>query len=504
MKNPALRACALLFAGTLLLAGVAHGQQPAVPTDISHVYVFGDSLSDDGAGIDAIDQLCRDDFLGRALCGTKRDSVRLGAGFYAGRYISSGPVAVDVMTHLLGQPPLRPAYGWSVPWLHLSRVGENYALAGARAGPQLFFSLSDEVQAWVDHRRGQPGDPLALHVLLIGANDLISAIKDPNDLTSVPTAIGQIQQAINTLIGHGARRLLVYKLFDFAELPRYRLEPNAQVRARATQMTQAFNAGIDALVVPPGVTLMRFDMSPLWNFVKQQSYVQKVDFKTACVQPVSELLDQVQSSPDRNVLVSAVYLPGCDAQQFPNRLFFDDVHPSGYFHQLLGAASYDFVVETLTGRCATHTWGDDSATGAPEDGVRGLMGSVYSFQNPAVAASEDFRLTGLDARSAYGPFPMNEQDSASWQFTGTQPPTVCGTAFRMRMNEWDAKLKQGAAVAAGDVQPAHRGDQFFVWNFYVGRVEYFEFLDPDNDGSYHFFPADGVSDNRWWKRITLP
>ena len=487
------------FTGALIAIGVlasapARSQEWVNATDISRIYVFGDSLSDSGAGIAVLDRVCKS-ALGDLVCGKKRESVELGDGFHAGRSISNGPVAAEVMARLFGKP-MDPA--WNIPFMRESRVGQNYALAGSKAQMQIVFSLREQISAWVAHNSGQSQDPLALHVLLIGANDLLAAIKNPSDGASVPGAIAEIQTAINTLAANGARRVLVYKFFDMSELPRYRTHADAATRTRAKQLTMEFNRGIDSLVAPAGVNILRFDLQPLWNFIEQMAFMQKTDI-AQCVLPVSELLSDIKASPEAKVRMSAVYAPGCGPSLSRERLFFDDIHPSGYLHLLLGIASYDFVVESLTGRCALHTWGKEDVTALPHDFQRALMGSIYTIQNTWIGKREYFRL----ASNKYWYFPTSEQDNWAWHFAGNRPPSTCGTAFRSRMSNWDARHWQGKPVYVSDMAPAGRGDQFFIWNTFIGRHEYFEFLDPDKDGKYHYFPADGVGENRWWKRITL-
>jgi phospholipase/lecithinase/hemolysin len=114
----------LLFLTTLASAQISR-------PDISNIYVFGDSLSDGGAGIGLINIGCRDEAVASFLCGQQRASVRLGTPFYQGRSLADGPVAVDVMARLLGKT-LRPGY-YSAFIPGVDRAGENYAIAGAHA-----------------------------------------------------------------------------------------------------------------------------------------------------------------------------------------------------------------------------------------------------------------------------------------------------------------------------------------------------------------------------------
>ncbi|GAB3366497.1 hypothetical protein GCM10027431_08560 [Lysobacter rhizosphaerae] len=460
-------------------------------TDITDIYVFGDSTSDNGAGIAHINAICKNPLLGLVACGKARQSVSLGAAFYAGKSISDGPVAMEVMANLLGKQ-LRPAYENSIVG---SLRGENFALIGAKATGADIQSLSAQVASFTSQHA--QADPKALYVFFIGANDVLAAV-DKGDATLVDSAIGDIQRHMRTLADRGARRFLVYKLLDLSELPRF-AGKDAATLGRAREYSNRFNGGIDGLTVP-AATLYRFNTPVFWGFLKQFAFTWQVNYKGGCVAEASALADQVKASQAADVVIEPRYLTGCDASGLKNRLYFDNMHLSGYANQLLGQASVDFVVEQLTGTCAAHTWGAE----APGSPPRGLLGSIYTIYNTWIGKREYFRLANLShgdpPSPAYWYFPTNEHDNSYWQYLGnTAPTSVCGTAFRSQMNIWDARhLNYG--VSLGDFAKAKAGDKFFIYNSFINRVEYFTFLDPYGTGFYWYFPVDGASDNFWWRR----
>lgn len=479
------------------VASPAHAQGVAPPAINPGLIVFGDSLSDGGAGIALADALCRNPAFGALGCGKRRDSVRLGAPYFAGRSFSDGPVAVDVMARLSGRT-LTPGYrNPLVPGI--SRVGQNYAIAGAHAfgsGAHALVSLESQIGAYAHHY--QRANPDTLHVILIGGNDLVAAIPT-NDKAAVTRAIVAIQAGVQRLASMGAKRILVYKLLPMHDVPRFAAQP--ALKANAAALTAQFNAGIDALRAPTGVTLLRFDMAPMWRLVKQQTWRSGKEYKTACATGVGDLVGQVKRSRDANVVITASWLPACTPAKRDHRAFFDDLHPSGYLHQMLGQATWDFVFESLNGgQCAVHGWGNETFPArGPTALRRGLLGTVHRHDNPYSRQREYFRLVDADNDGTYRPYPTDQRANAHWEYIGARPPKHCGTAFRAAMNLWPARMPSGG-VATGDFPRAQRGERFSWFNPSIRQVEYFTFLDPQRTGAYWYFPTDGVSNNPWWWR----
>lgn len=486
------------FALGLALAAPVHAQSVAPKSINPGLIVFGDSLSDGGAGIALADALCRNPLVGALTCGKRRDAVRLGAPYFEGRSFSDGPVAVDVMARLFGKA-LTPGYrNPLVPTI--SRVGQNYAIAGAHAagsGADAMVSLEGQIGAYAHHYQRANAD--TLHVILIGGNDLAAAIPT-NDKAAVTRAVAAIQAGVQRLASMGARRILVYKLLPMQDVPRFAAQP--ALKGNAAALTAQFNAGIDALRAPTGVTLLRFDMSPMWSLVKQQTWRSGKDYKTACAAGVRDVISQVKQNPATNVVVTAPWLPACAPARRDHRAFLDDLHPSGYLHQMLGQATYDFVFESLNGgQCAVHGWGSETLPSRGQPAMRrGLLGTVHRYDNPYSRQREYFRLVDADNNDgAYGPYPIDRRDNPYWEYIGTTPPKHCGTAFRAAMNLWQARLPSGG-VATGDFPRAKRGDRFAWFNPSIRQVEYFTFLDPQRSGAFWYFPTDGVSNNPWWLR----
>jgi len=166
----------------------------------SNVYVFGDSLSDNG-NLHALDP----------------------SSTYGERF-TNGPVAVEIVAAALGHT--------LTPSLHLAGgSGNNYAIAGAKAvdddGDEGTFdiNLPTQVNAFLaSHSYSAPSD--ALYMLLIGGNDIRSAreIRSAAVFAATPEERQAIRKAANQsltaavaseqaqllkLIAAGAKHILV-------------------------------------------------------------------------------------------------------------------------------------------------------------------------------------------------------------------------------------------------------------------------------------------------------
>jgi outer membrane lipase/esterase len=174
------------------------------------LYVFGDSLSDNGN---------------------------------AGRF-SNGQVWVEHLADRLGLP-LRPA----------RLGGTNHAVGGARAGGGGLFDLDAQAAFYFARNRARAD---ALYVVYAGGNDLRAAAEPAG-------AAAGIVKVVERLAAGGARHFLVPNLGDLGLAPEYRLRADAAAEARVR--TLAFNAALaealDRLERRGGVTLYRLDVFSL-------------------------------------------------------------------------------------------------------------------------------------------------------------------------------------------------------------------------------------------------
>lgn len=306
----------------------------------SNVYVFGDSLSDNG-NLNAIapDQT------------------------YGERF-SNGPLAVEVVAGALG-------FSLS-PSLHLAglNAGTNYAIAGAKAvdedGNEATpdINLPTQVNAFLQANGGvSPSD--ALYIVLIGGND----IRDARSTFSasifaetreerkairkaakaqLKTAADEVVNQINKLIATGAQNILVANAPNIGVIPETGLV-QAGLAAQATTNKQERRVA----KFPHRVTILSaFFNRKLARALHKAEKATGVDFITYDL--FGFLNDQIANGEDlgyTNVEEPCFFPlsqggalnPTCDFPTATGFLFFDEIHPTTMAQQAAGAE----IVQTL-------------------------------------------------------------------------------------------------------------------------------------------------------------
>lgn len=288
----------------------------------SEIYVFGDSLSDNGtlAGAVNVDLL--------SPWSSEPPNFNR---------ISNGPVAVERLATSLGLS-LNPA-------LHLDATvflpgtttptGNNYAVATARARSGLGFiedlaGLTTQVQTFSANVPSVAPD--ALGVVFIGGNDVLD-IKDQQDdaIASgvITDAISSIDQALTHLVAKGFQSLLVPNVFDIGLVPSAAATP-----ALATQRTEEFNAALADLLVDfetneADVSVFEFD---LFSFSSEMI----ADFGFSNVTSACTDGGDIDFGLGGLTLTAPQFIGGCSEELLDDYLFFDDIHPTARAHALLG------------------------------------------------------------------------------------------------------------------------------------------------------------------------
>jgi len=263
----------------------------ALDTDgssFSNLYFYGDSLTDQGN-------------LFVSSGGTQPPTPP----YFNGRF-SSGPVWAEYASTALGHPSSPALTG-----------GNNYAFAGARTGSHPLgnaFGLTGQAATGP-----AVGDPGALYFIWIGGNDVADAVAtgDPAAANNiVTTALGNLNTTLNVLTANGARQFVILNIPDLAQTPGIISLNSPVASAFATQVTQAFNGGIQgATLGVPATTLVFFDVNQL--------------FADLLADPT-----ELTALGITNFTGRAIDSPGADPNTF---LFMDDLHPTGPVHELLAA-----------------------------------------------------------------------------------------------------------------------------------------------------------------------
>jgi outer membrane lipase/esterase len=302
-----LLVCQLLLIYALLPLPVM-----ASNTSFSNIFVFGDSLSDNGN----LASLPQYSFL---------NSRPFNHGF------SNGKFAVEVLAKNFNIKIKPSLYFQGRP------KGNNYAVYGATARNQGnasdLFNLTNQVDEFLTfHNHSAPAN--ALYIIFIGANDVFDALtpgNDPNQI--IGSAVDGIENAINDLVTNGAEAILVINVPDVGLTPKIRAFGEPVVNA-ATALTSAFNSAL---------------LSRL-NQVEQQ--LQKdfvyLDFfqLSQRVAADSKAMGYTNITEACFDSVNLVFNSACNGgENFNDFIYFDSVHLTADAHNRLARAMYTVVPE---------------------------------------------------------------------------------------------------------------------------------------------------------------
>lgn len=169
-----------------------------------HLYAFGDSYSDNGAG---------EVFTGELAAKKVKDAQQLpGSLYWKGRW-SNGPTAVEELARAMKVPLTDYAIGGAK-----SGNGNYYAWMEPSRDTGVLGQIADHLKASTNHKV----DPNALYFIFISANDFFEWA-DFSHLESVAvlgqSSVTNIQKAAETLIAAGAKHLMVVGTTDLSHVP---------------------------------------------------------------------------------------------------------------------------------------------------------------------------------------------------------------------------------------------------------------------------------------------
>ena len=296
--NMRTKLAALLLSSILLMPAGAWAA-------FSSLYVFGDSLSDNGTLAASLGF----DYLSPYSSVPAQNINR----------VSNGPVAVEILASQLGLS-LNPSL-----FLSGSAAGTNYAVAGGRAGGTGAIDLVSQINAFnANNPGGAPSD--ALYVLFMGGND-VRDISDETDNTiaalSITNATLAVETALNGLINSGAQSILVPNVIDIGRIPEA-----ASYSALATQRTMEYNtalaATLAAVEASNGINLFEFDL-----FEFGESFF---------ADPTFFGLSNTFNTTDACTtgLPVPLFNPGCSITNINEFAFIDDIHPTETLHNIIG------------------------------------------------------------------------------------------------------------------------------------------------------------------------
>lgn len=284
-------------------------------TGPTEIYVFGDSLSDNGNLSNLIGVFPWPSF--------------------EGKRISNGPVAVEQLAAKLGLVPLEPSR-----YLEGMDSGNNYAVAGATAGGEEPQDLAGQVGAFLLNK-GFAAPPDALYIVFIGSNDLFAAqdeLRFRNALAIIDTAVDAIEAQIRRLIDAGAESIMVINAPDIAKTPSTTLVAEALnqpllpliTSIKSFEFNRQLAKAIRRIERDTGLNLIEYDLAALFDDVLQDaSALGYTNSDEACF---------FSSTQTPN--------PACESGGdllFDEFFFFDEVHPTAVTHERLARAFFAFT-----------------------------------------------------------------------------------------------------------------------------------------------------------------
>lgn len=264
------------------------------------VIAFGDSLSDTG----------------------NLASIAFNFPFpYFRNRISDGPVALDYLVESIGLRAVASESG-----------GSNYAVSGGNIVGSDREDLSAQIDDYLVRSAGAPIAGETLVFVMMGGNDL----RDIRSIQSVSTAHARIDVAVATLmaqlqrlVGRGADNFFIVNVANVGRIPETlnRQIADPGVAARATRYVQRYNQLLaDALArfaQPAGREVRLFDLYG--------------EFERILDAPAS--FGFSQSTVGCFDVGSFSFHPDClFGTAFDRFVFFDNLHPSGATHRLIGNA----------------------------------------------------------------------------------------------------------------------------------------------------------------------
>lgn len=284
------------------------------------LYVFGDSLSDNGNLAEAF---YRQNFPNPP---SYHDSF------------TNGPVAAEVLAGRLGltlTPSLfltgfQDVFGLFGGASYVA--GTNYAVAGATSASGPFGirggNLLQQVGAY-GARAGGIADPNALYFVLSGGNDVRNAALNNLGTAGITNGVSSEVSAIQLLINEGARNILVVNVPNVGVIPEF-AQDHPTMAAAATSLSQQYDAalagGVAGLTRPTGTTVNLFDLYAFNSAI----------IANAGAYGITDTTDRCfTNTPLTPQATAACGINGANIGQY---FYWDSIHPTGKVQALAGGA----------------------------------------------------------------------------------------------------------------------------------------------------------------------
>lgn len=293
-KIRALAITGVVLAG-VSLAGV-HARANSVP--FTHLFVFGDSLSDTG------------------------NYYHLSGGAppapYAEGRFCNGPLWVEYLAGYLGME-YQPADNFAVAGATTGTLNSNDGFAG-----KVYPGLLDEVAAFTEGAIPAESDR-ALYIVGAGANDFfVALVTKQSPATLIAEGVNNTVQAVQQLKASGARYILVMNVPDLGVTP---MAASLGLSAPLAQLTAAYNQTLE-------MALDQLEATGL-HTIRLNSF---------------GVLDEMAGSPVEFGFTNSTtpFLFASSSDQPNSYLFWDSVHPTTLAHEVLAKVAARELLNTFS------------------------------------------------------------------------------------------------------------------------------------------------------------
>ncbi|NEO71381.1 SGNH/GDSL hydrolase family protein, partial [Moorena sp. SIO3H5] len=280
----------------------------------SKMYIFGDSLSDQGN-----------------LFNATAEQIPLSPPYFEGRF-SNGPNWVD---YLAGDLELNPTLFTTIPSGAIPTQGINFAFGGSTTGTEetapvtssglvVLPGLQPQIDAFTVPliQAGQSADPDALYIVWAGANDYLPNQRNFEPFTEPDTTLANLSDALQDLTDVGAKNIMVVNLPDLGNTP-----IALGVDGRVPGTTDALN------------TLTEDHNSGLSELLDQFSQIPDSDVNIIPVD-VNSIFREILAQPTEfgltNVTSPCVNIPAQFVCENPEEFFFWDLqHPTTGIYRII-------------------------------------------------------------------------------------------------------------------------------------------------------------------------
>lgn len=280
----------------------------AIAQNFDEIYVFGDSLSDDGNFYQATGQ-----------------TIPPSQNYYEGRF-SNGQVWVEYLAKDLGltpNPSTNFAYGGAGSGLSSTVVSDQ-------SSPLYYTGVLSQVNGFTANLKSinSVADPNALYIVWAGANDyLFGRATDPSQ------TVANLSQAVKSLAAVGAKYIMVPNLPDLGELPGTSTSDSAKFLSKLTlkHNSQLANS-LNKLQKEPtlnGVSVILVDINSLF---KKIVHTKKYNF--------TDVTDSCIGQGFMGLPPSPIVPGGCNNTDVNQIFFWDSIHPTTAAHNVLADFAY--------------------------------------------------------------------------------------------------------------------------------------------------------------------